>query len=622
MVDSPLKTSATMEELKLPSKQSLEGKEKEQGEAAEHSSVKNDTTAKEINPSRDRKRWRKKEKKQGEAAEHKGYQFSVDISSVKKDTTVKETDAPSEKINSSPKPKRERKEKKPVEAVEHKDQGPDVSLGKSTPNTDMDNEFSNIDATREDVSSSSKRKRKRKKKKQEKAVEDKGPRASLDKNSQKIDDTAEDSLNISPALPNPLGSQDIVECSSKKRNKRRKRQKTKYNALESIVNTNDVPKDTFSSKFCTPALHMPSEHPIQFGSTDSIRGKSCAETNICQQDNDKGDQHIPIKEAENTNGEHVVQDISRSYNSKNKLLILDMNGLLADFAKKVPQGSKSPDFKIYGGRKGSIKVFKRPFCDEFIQFCLDRFHVGVWSSRKKKKLGTAVNKIFGESASKLLFRWDQSHCTKTGSCTLEDKGKPIVFKELRKLWEKVDASLPWKKGEFNESNTLLLDDSPYKALLNPRNTAIFPNPYHFDDVDDTSLGLGSDLHMYLEGLAGAENVQEYVASHPFGQEAITETHRSWNFYRKVIEAVKRNKIAAQMRAMSRGQLQSSTVTGENTVHLLPAAGDPPQEPTTLVASATDDPQLTKAPPPPTTRDPLQLTDPVPLPSTATAAMLP
>ncbi|XP_057739779.1 uncharacterized protein LOC130956829 [Arachis stenosperma] len=603
-----------MEELKLPSKQSLEGKEKEQGEAAEHSSVKNDTTAKEVNPSRDRKRRRKKEKKQGEAAEHKGYQISVDNCS-------QQTDAPSEKINSSPKPKRERKEKKPAEAVEHKDKDPDVSLGKSTPNTDMHNKFSNIDATREDVSSSSKRK-KRKKKKQEKAVEDKGPHATPDKNSRKIDDTAEDSLHISPALPNPLGSQDIVECSSKKRNKRRKRQKTKYNAVESIVNTNDVPKDTFSSKFCTPALHMPSEHPIQFGSADPIRGQSCAETNICQQDNDKGDQHIPIKEAENTSGEYVVKDISRSCNSKNKLLILDMNGLLADFVKKVPQGSKSPDFKIYGGRKGSIKVFKRPFCDEFIQFCLDRFHVGVWSSRKKKNLGRAVNQIFGESASKLLFQWDRSHCTKTGSCTLEDKFKPIVFKELRKLWEKVDASLPWKKGEFNESNTLLLDDSPYKALLNPRNTAIFPNPYHIDDVDDTSLGLGGDLHMYLEGLAGAENVQEYVASHPFGQKAITETHPSWDFYRKVIEAVKRNKIAAQMRAMSRGQLKSSTVTGENTVHLLPAAGDPPQEPTALVASATGDPQLTKAPPPPTTRDTLQLTDPVLLPSTATAAMLP
>lgn len=43
----------------------------------------------------------------------------------------------------------------------------------------------------------------------------------------------------------------------------------------------------------------------------------------------------------------------------------------------------------------------------------------------------------------------------------------MVFKELRKLWEKHDPNLPWKKGDYDESNTLLVDDSPYKALLNP-----------------------------------------------------------------------------------------------------------------------------------------------------------
>ncbi|MED6130592.1 hypothetical protein PIB30_002185 [Stylosanthes scabra] len=541
-----------MEELKLPSKQSLEGKEKEQDEAAEHSSLKNDATANKVNPSRDRGRWRKKETKQGEVAECKGTTTKeVDplpcknVDHKNKDPNVlldncwRETDATCEKINSSPKPERERKEEKLVEAVEHK--GLNVSLGKSTPNTDVDNKFSNIDANREDAISSSKRKRRKRKKKQEKALEHKDPHASPDKISQKIEDTTGDSLHISPALPNLLGSQDIVECSSKKKTRRRKRRKTKHNAVESIANTCDAPKED--------NLALPSEHPIRSVSTDPVRGKSCAETNICQRDNDKGEQHIPKKGTENTNGEYVAQNISLS-NSKNKLLILDMNGLLADFVKKVPQGSRTPDFNIYGGRKGSIKVFKRPFCDDFLQFCLDRFHVGVWSSRKKKKLGRAVNKIFRQLGSKLLFRWDRSQCTKTPTCTLEDKDKPIVFKELRKLWEKVDDSLPWKKGEFNESNTLLLDDSPYKSLLNPRNSAIFPNSYHFDDIGDTSLGPGGELRVYLEGLAEAENVQEYVASHPFGQDPITEAHPSWNFYHEVTEALKQRQIAYQMRGQA------------------------------------------------------------------------
>lgn len=67
----------------------------------------------------------------------------------------------------------------------------------------------------------------------------------------------------------------------------------------------------------------------------------------------------------------------------------------------------------------------------------------------------------------ILFSQDRSHCTPTKFKTLEDKHKPVVLKELRKIWEKHDPSLPWKKGDYNQSNTLLLDDSPYKALLNP-----------------------------------------------------------------------------------------------------------------------------------------------------------
>lgn len=62
---------------------------------------------------------------------------------------------------------------------------------------------------------------------------------------------------------------------------------------------------------------------------------------------------------------------------------------------------------------------------------------------------------------------DMFHSTQTGFKTLENTHKPLVCKELRRIWENDDPNLPWKKGDYNESNTLLLDDSPYKALLNP-----------------------------------------------------------------------------------------------------------------------------------------------------------
>ena len=76
----------------------------------------------------------------------------------------------------------------------------------------------------------------------------------------------------------------------------------------------------------------------------------------------------------------------------------------------------------------------------------------------------------------LWFGQDSSKCTATGHYTVENKNKPLVLKELNKLWNKEEPGLPWNKGDFSPSNTLLVDDSPYKALRNPVLLAFSPVP--------------------------------------------------------------------------------------------------------------------------------------------------
>ncbi|KAL5987877.1 hypothetical protein ACLOJK_035633 [Asimina triloba] len=114
----------------------------------------------------------------------------------------------------------------------------------------------------------------------------------------------------------------------------------------------------------------------------------------------------------------------------------------------------------------------------------------------------------------------QSKCTVTGFHTVENRQKPLFLKELRKLWDKEEPDLPWEKGDYGPANTLLLDDSPYKALRNPVNIASFWCP-------------GGDLRVYLEGIAMADDVPHYVERHPFGQRAITDTNPSWSFYLQI-----------------------------------------------------------------------------------------
>ncbi|XP_024007220.1 uncharacterized protein LOC112083427 [Eutrema salsugineum] len=213
--------------------------------------------------------------------------------------------------------------------------------------------------------------------------------------------------------------------------------------------------------------------------------------------------------------------------SRKKLLVLDLNGLLADIVS-TPAVSK-PDIIIK--RRA---IFKRPFCEEFLKFCFDKFEVGIWSSRKQENVEGITEFLLGDMKSKLLFSWDMSYCTKTTLTTLENRHKPVVFKDLNKLWEKQHKKLPWEAGDYNKTNTVLLDDSPYKALLNPPYTAIFPHSYHHQNKKDASLGNGGDLRLYLEKLVEAENVQDFIKMNPFGQESITEASDSWEFYRLAI----------------------------------------------------------------------------------------
>uniref|UniRef100_A0A1J3FGR7 Mitochondrial import inner membrane translocase subunit TIM50 n=1 Tax=Noccaea caerulescens TaxID=107243 RepID=A0A1J3FGR7_NOCCA len=220
---------------------------------------------------------------------------------------------------------------------------------------------------------------------------------------------------------------------------------------------------------------------------------------------------------------------------RKKLLVLDLNGLLAAIVS--PLADCKADINI--GRRA---IFKRPFCEDFLNFCFDKFEVGIWSSRKKNNVDRITEFLLGDMKSKLLFCWDMAYCSTTSVGSLENRHKFVVFKDLNQLWEKHDPTLPWKKGDYNETNTVLLDDSPYKAMLNPPYTAIFPQSYNHQDKTDASLGNGGDLRLHMEKLVEAENVQDFIKKNPFGQAAITEASESWDFYRQAIGNVRERKI--------------------------------------------------------------------------------
>lgn len=224
---------------------------------------------------------------------------------------------------------------------------------------------------------------------------------------------------------------------------------------------------------------------------------------------------------------------------RKKLLVLDVNGLLVDtYHRNEPRPTKElPNAKV-----GNFYVYKRPCCDEFLQFCLENFVVGIWSSAREYNVNNLVEYIFGKLREKLAFSWHQSDCTDSGLRAPENKHKPLFLKELSKLWVKAKPDLPWNEGEYGPTNTLLVDDTPYKALRNPPNTGIFPSSYTVSNSGDDFLGSG--LRNYLKGICDTTNVQIFVENNPLGQPSIDSTSPYWSYLSQIFLTV--NSVASEV----------------------------------------------------------------------------
>lgn len=242
-----------------------------------------------------------------------------------------------------------------------------------------------------------------------------------------------------------------------------------------------------------------------------------------------------------------------------KLLVLDLNGLFIDRRARryvptatekaseeeedareaaaaaggdeldaAPDGAEEekreadPNEVVENARVGNYYVYDRPHMREFIEWVHERFEVGVWSSANSRNTKNLVNYVWGAHASKVAFVWGQERCSDIGKDPSGEGNRPLFLKELKHVWSmKKNTGL----SRFNETNTLLIDDSPYKAIRNPENTAIHPRGYTVKERDtDDMLSERGALRQYLDRLAASASIPEFVASNPWNDGEIDEEH--------------------------------------------------------------------------------------------------
>ncbi|WJX79422.1 hypothetical protein P8452_62542 [Trifolium repens] len=80
---------------------------------------------------------------------------------------------------------------------------------------------------------------------------------------------------------------------------------------------------------------------------------------------------------------------------KKKLLVMNLNGFLVH---KVHVSDKEalPKSRTDHYKRLNFLFFKRPFSEEFMKFCLERFEVGIWSSAQVQNIDGGLDLAIGE----------------------------------------------------------------------------------------------------------------------------------------------------------------------------------------------------------------------------------
>jgi hypothetical protein len=204
------------------------------------------------------------------------------------------------------------------------------------------------------------------------------------------------------------------------------------------------------------------------------------------------------------------------------LVILDLNGTLLYRRRKV----------------FPPKFIRRPALNYFLERLTTRHEVMVWSSSRQDTVDAICDEIFSKvQKEKLVARWSRDHLDLTKE---QFNNKVQVYKVLEKVWadKSIQAKFPTKKTRsgkaafsalryapgldelkemtgflnkrWDQSNTVLIDDSTLKAAANPYNIIQVPEFTNVPNENDTTVL--KELLLKIRVLAKSNDVSRRLRS--------------------------------------------------------------------------------------------------------------
>ncbi|XP_026389789.1 uncharacterized protein LOC113284518 isoform X2 [Papaver somniferum] len=119
----------------------------------------------------------------------------------------------------------------------------------------------------------------------------------------------------------------------------------------------------------------------------------------------------------------------------------------------------------------------------------------------------AMEKIFPLDLDRQQIQiWNQAHCTET-KLKIPDR-----YKASKPWFLKVTDQINTRfSGNFDHAlNTIMVDDSPLKTVINPRNTTVFPKTWHPGDAKDNALSKEGAIRSFLYSLLHDGDIRDHV----------------------------------------------------------------------------------------------------------------
>ncbi|CAO3686817.1 unnamed protein product [Umbelopsis ramanniana] len=181
------------------------------------------------------------------------------------------------------------------------------------------------------------------------------------------------------------------------------------------------------------------------------------------------------------------------------LIVLDLHGTLCSVVREP-------------ATRKTTGCFQRPKLDILVEYLIKYYEVAIWSSGRPESVDF-LSEMFKPHSKSIKLTWTRKNFNLSSEDYYENV---LTVKDLNQLWSHIVDQKTYHPRVFNATNTILLDDSFKKCVLQPHNCVIVRQ---FEHTDKMYKAYGDNeidfLIPYLERARHQSNIANWMRRNPY-----------------------------------------------------------------------------------------------------------